>query len=189
MQSDALVGGFSDAPVDAARAFRAALNVMARPGRIEEVRGATPPEPLSVAAGVLILTLCDAETPIHLAGETDCLAVREWITFHTSAPFSGPHDAAFAVGSWDSLCSFATYRQGTPEYTDRSATLIIEMPDLQPAGARLSGPGIKSVTRLNLPAIDVFQQNARQFPLGLDFFFTCDNRVAALPRTAQVEVD
>lgn len=187
MRGEALIGGFSDAPVDAARAFRAALNVMARPGRIDQVSGARPPEPLSAGAGVLLLTLCDAETPVYLAGVADCAAVREWITFHTSAPFAGPQEAAFALGSWESLCPLETYRKGTPEYPDRSATLIVEMSDLKPDGARLTGPGIESMAALNLPEIAAFQENARQFPLGLDFFFTCKDHVAALPRTTRVE--
>ena len=59
MTADALTGGFADAPRDAARAFRAALNALARPGRIEMLAGAVPPAPLSVAAGTLLLTLAD----------------------------------------------------------------------------------------------------------------------------------
>ncbi|MCR9112897.1 MAG: phosphonate C-P lyase system protein PhnH, partial [Rhodobacteraceae bacterium] len=56
MQAEALTGGFADTPVDAARAFRAVMSAIARPGRIETVAGAVPPAPLSVAAGTLILT-------------------------------------------------------------------------------------------------------------------------------------
>lgn len=189
MQSVALSGGFSEAPVEAARAFRAALNAMARPGRIEEVGGAAPPAPLSLAAGVLLLTLCDAGTPVYLAGEADCAPVRDWITFHTSAPFAGPDAAAFAVGSWAALGPLSAYRQGTPEYPDRSATLIVEVADLQPSGARLTGPGIETAAALNLPEIAAFQQNARLFPLGLDFFFTSGARLAAVPRTTRVEAE
>ena len=96
-----LEGAFSDASRDAARAFRICLNVMARPGTIERLEGATPPAPLSTAAGTLLLTLCDAETPIHLAGGHDVAPVRDWITFHTNAPIvSDRTGAAFALGTW-----------------------------------------------------------------------------------------
>ncbi|MEM8732360.1 MAG: phosphonate C-P lyase system protein PhnH [Pseudomonadota bacterium] len=187
MQTDVLGGGFADAPVDAARAFRAAMNAMARPGRIETVTGAVPPAPLSIAAGVLLLMLCDTGTPVYLAGTHDCDTVRDWITFHTAAPFSDADRAAFAVGPWQALPPLESFRQGTSEYPDRSATLIVEMPVLTPAGARLTGPGIQRAAMLNLPDIAAMQRNARYFPLGVDFFLTCTDRLAALPRTTQVE--
>ncbi|MGK7753937.1 MULTISPECIES: phosphonate C-P lyase system protein PhnH [unclassified Roseovarius] len=187
MQTEALTGGFGDAPVDAARAFRGAMNAMARPGRIEDLTGAEPPAPLSVAAGVLVLTLCDAETPVYLAGDHDAPAVREWITFHTGAPFSGPDRAMFALGTWHALGPLEAYPVGTPEYPDRSTTLIVEVPELVAEGAVLRGPGIRDTARLRLPEVAAFQRNAKAFPLGLDFFFTCGDRVAALPRTTKVE--
>ena len=151
MHTEALTGGFGDAPVESARAFRGAMNAMARPGRIEELAGAEPPAPLSVAAGVLVLTLCDAETPVYLAGDHDAPAVREWITFHTGAPFAGPEGAMFALGSWEALGPLAAYPVGTPEYPDRSTTLIVEMPELAAEGAVLRGPGIRETARLSLP--------------------------------------
>lgn len=187
MHSDALIGGFADAPIDAARAFRAALNVMARPGRIETVNGATPPKPLSLAAGVLVLTLCDAETPLYLAGDADCPAARDWITFHTSAPLVSARHATFALGTWEALAPLESFQKGTPEYPDRSTTLIVELTELQASGARLTGPGIKRQAALSLPELAAFQENAKLFPLGLDFFFTCGDRMAALPRTTRVE--
>lgn len=187
MQTEALTGGFGDAPVDAARAFRGAMNAMARPGRIEELAGAVPPAPLSVAAGVLVLTLCDAETPVYLAGDHDAPTVREWITFHTGAPFAGPEEAMFALGTWAALGPLGAYPIGTPEYPDRSTTLIVEAPELVADGAVLRGPGIRDTARLRLPEVAAFQRNAMAFPLGLDFFFTCGTRVAALPRTTKVE--
>ena len=89
MQDAVLEGGFSEAPVEAARAFRAALEAMARPGRIETVAGAAPPAPASSAAGALLLTLCDPETPLHLAGRWDGPALRDWVRFHCGAPLVG----------------------------------------------------------------------------------------------------
>jgi alpha-D-ribose 1-methylphosphonate 5-triphosphate synthase subunit PhnH len=40
---------------------------------------------------------------------------------------------------------------------------------------------------LSLPEVAAFQANARAFPLGLDFLFTCGDRLAALPRSTRVE--
>lgn len=181
-----LAGGFADPPVDAARAFRAAMSAMARPGQIERVAGVVPPAPVSPAAGTLLLTLVDAETPLHLAGEADCGAVRDWLAFHTGAPIVGPERATFALGTWEALGPLDAYPVGLPEYPDRSATLIVEMDRLEPEGARLSGPGIEHAAALSLPERAAFQANAALFPLGLDFYFTCGDRLAALPRTTRV---
>lgn len=187
MTPNALSGGFANPSIDAAHAFRAALNAMARPGVIETVTGAAPPAPLSVAAGVLILTLTDGTTPLHLAGAHDCAAVRDWITFQTGAPLVNAAQAAFAIGTWNALQPVTCYGIGTPDYPDRSATLIVEMPVLAASGARLTGPGIKDTNQLLLPDIAAFQANRALYPLGFDTYLTAGATVAALPRSTKVE--
>ncbi len=101
MDAMSLEGGFENAPIDAAHAFRVAMRAMARPGEIETILGAKPPEPMSVAAGVLVLTLCDPDTPVYLADSHDTQEIRDWITFQTGAPFAPRTEAMFAIGSWD----------------------------------------------------------------------------------------
>ncbi|TCO73039.1 phosphonate C-P lyase system protein PhnH [Rhodovulum euryhalinum] len=187
MQMQALTGGFTDTPREAAIAFRAMLEAMARPGRIFDIAGATPPMPLSIAAGTALLVLADGTTPVHLAGAHDAPGVRDWITFHTGAPLAARGEAALAVGDWAGLLPLDAYRIGVPEYPDRSATLIVEMAALTSSGARLTGPGIETEHRLSLPEIAAFRTNRALFPLGIDFFFTADARIAALPRTTHVE--
>lgn len=186
MQTVTLTGGFRQAPVDAARAFRAAMTAMARPGDIRTITGATPPAPLSVAAGTLILTLCDPDTGLALCGACDTADVRDWITFHTGAPLVPPGEAQFAVGRWADLIPLDAFRIGTSEYPDRSATLIVEMEALEPTGAVLRGPGIRDTAHLSLPDAGAMAGNAALFPLGLDFFLTCGDRVAALPRSTRI---
>ncbi|UWR26601.1 phosphonate C-P lyase system protein PhnH [Sulfitobacter sp. S223] len=185
MHTPILEGGFADKPVDAAHAFRAVMTAMARPGDILDVTGAQPPAPLSIAAGALILTLWDPETPVFLANSHNTAEIRNWITFHTGAPLVDPRDAAFAIGTWNTL-PVASFSRGTSEYPDRSATLIIELNQLTNSGAVLRGPGIKDQAELSLPEADAFQENARLFPLGLDFIFTSGARLAALPRSTKV---
>ena len=186
MDAQLLEGGFANAPVDAAHAFRAAMNAMARPGRIEAIAGGQGPAPMSAAAATLILTLCDPETPLHLAGSLDNEAVRAWITFHTGAPLVGAGEAVFALGHWDDLMPIDRFAIGTSEYPDRSATLIVECDDLRAEGTQLRGPGIKDVAALSLPDPDVFRANHALFPLGRDFFFTSGSDLAALPRSTEV---
>jgi alpha-D-ribose 1-methylphosphonate 5-triphosphate synthase subunit PhnH len=187
MTDAALTGAFADPSADAARAFRAVLEAMARPGTIRRAEGAAPPAPLSPAAGALLLTLADADAPVHLAEGHDTQAVRAWLAFHTGAPVVARAEAAFAVGRWAALGPLSDYPQGTPEYPDRSATLIVEMEALEAEGPRLTGPGIETEARLSLPETEAFRANAARFPLGLDFVLTAGDRLAALPRTTRVE--
>lgn len=185
-QATQFAGGFSDAPIDSSHAFRAAMTVMARPGEIRTLTGAQAPAPLSEAAATLLLTLCDSETGVYLAGGADTPDVRQWLTFHTGAPLVDAAHADFAVGAWTDLQPIKAYRIGTSEYPDRSATLIVECPQLLQSGAVLSGPGIKDTAHLNLPDISAFHSNSMLYPLGLDFFFTSRTQVAALPRSTQI---
>ena len=182
-------GGFQNAPIEASYAFRAAMTAMARPGEIRTVVGAQPPAPLSVAAGTLLLTLCDPDTSVHLAGETNSDEVRSWLAFHTGAPIVPAEKANFAVGEWDDLMPLTQYHIGTPEYPDRSATLIVECQELKQQGAVLNGPGIKDTRRFSVPDSAALNVNARLYPLGCDFFFTAVDRVAALPRSTQIRAE
>ena len=151
MQAQALSGGFDNPAVQSAHAFRSVMEAMARPGQIQDITGAVPPAPLSIAAGSVLLTLCDMDTPVYLAGDADNDDVRAWLAFHTGAPLTGQSHAMFAVGVWDALMPLSEYPIGTSEYPDRSATLIVECTELATSGSTLSGPGIKSQTALSLP--------------------------------------
>lgn len=186
MDMQSLSGGFANPPQDSSRAFRAALETLARPGTIHDISGAKAPAPVSEAAATLILTLCDPETPLYLAGAHDTQDIRDWVAFHIGAPLVGPEQAMFALGTWETLSPITVFPIGTPEYPDRSTTLIVEMDALNQDGMRLSGPGIKDSAMLALPDLAPFQMNAGLFPLGLDFYFTAGTRLAGLPRTTNV---
>lgn len=188
MSEQAMSGGFANSPVESANAFRAALNVMARPGTTETVGGASAPAPVSVAAAVLLLTLCDAETPVFVAPSHASPEFAAWLAFHTGAPIVTPDRAVFAIGDWDSLSPFDPYMIGTPEYPDRSATLIVDGDmGLFAQKAILSGPGIRDTAEIALPDLAAFQANRSLFPLGLDFYFTQGNALRAMPRSSKVE--
>jgi alpha-D-ribose 1-methylphosphonate 5-triphosphate synthase subunit PhnH len=188
MQSplQSLEGGFGDPARQSAHAFRAVMDAMACPGTLQTLTGAVPPAPLSPAAGAVLLTLCDTETPLYLAPDFDPADLRAWIAFHTGAPLSTPNDCMFALGRWTDLLPLSQFRIGTSEYPDRSATLIVETEDLSQKGATLKGPGIKDTAQLSLPDVTVFHANHALFPLGLDFMFTCGDALAALPRSTEV---
>lgn len=182
-----LTGGFADPAPQSARAFRAALTALSRPGTIQTIAGARPPAPLSPAAGTLLLVLADVGTPIWLAPSHDTADLRAWITFHTGAPFVAPEQASFALGSWDALHPLDRFPIGLPDYPDRSATLIVEVERLSPTGPALRGPGIADVAHLSLPEVAAFQANRALFPQGFDCFFTSGDQLAGLPRSTIVE--
>lgn len=184
MADTRLSGGFADPARDSAVAFRAIMTAMARPGTIQDVSGGAAPAPVSPAAAIALLVLCDADTGLWLAPSVADV-LPDWVAFHTGAPVVAPGDAQFALGRWDEL-DLTAFPIGTPEYPDRSTTLIIELDTLEPAGATLRGPGIKDTAQLSLPDLAPFQTNQALFPLGLDFIFTCGNRIAALPRSTEV---
>jgi alpha-D-ribose 1-methylphosphonate 5-triphosphate synthase subunit PhnH len=59
-------------------------------------------------------------------------------------------------------------------------------------GKRLSGPGIETFSILKMEGLtERFWQDRQiqftMFPLGVDIIFTCENTLAALPRTTKVE--
>jgi len=191
MDAAALTGGFADPSRAAARAFRVALDCMARPGRVGRLAAAAPPDGLSPAAGTLLLALADADTPVWLAPGIGA-AVEAWLAFHANAPRTTvPETAVFAVGAWTDLQPLEQWPAGTPTYPDRGATLIVETPALE-GGAPLvlSGPGVAGETRIapRLPdaAGAALAANAARYPLGLDVFLTAGEAVVALPRSSRI---
>ncbi|OIQ31224.1 MAG: phosphonate C-P lyase system protein PhnH [Alphaproteobacteria bacterium MedPE-SWcel] len=188
-QADIYAGGFADPAVASAHAFRAALDVMARPGTWRSLTGAQAPTGLSEAAATLLLTLCDPDTGVYLARDIDSAALRGWLTFHTGAPLVPAAEADFAIGGWDALMPLDQFRIGSSEYPDRSATLVVEIPAQSAPNVTLTGPGIKDSARLHLPDIAALQRNAMLYPLGVDLFFTTGAQVAALPRSSQITAE
>lgn len=186
MEAHALEGGFADPAVGAALAFRAVLEAMSRPGSAHPVTGAQPPAPLGVAAGAVALTLCDHDTPVWLAPSHATREVLDWFAFHTGAPMASRTEARFAFGTWADMDPVTDFAIGTPEYPDRSATLVVEVPELGTAH-RLTGPGIRDVAQVTVPDPAAFRTNRALFPLGWDAILTCGDQLAGLPRTTTVE--
>ncbi|HEY4193292.1 MAG TPA: phosphonate C-P lyase system protein PhnH [Mesorhizobium sp.] len=194
--SATLEGGFADTVMDAQAAFRAVMNAMANPATVVAVPAqATPPAPLTQLAGSLACTLMDADTPVWLDGGLALHeAVRAWLGFHTGAPVAAsPPDAIFAlVADPSNMPALADFAQGTQEYPDRSATLVLALESLD-GGAPLTfrGPGIDgeaTFAPLGLPGdfADQWALNAARFPCGVDLILICGDRLACLPRSSRL---
>ena len=63
---------------------------------------------------------------------------------------------------------------------------IINYEKISNNGTKLFGPGIKNYTYFNLPDEKKFKNNNSLFPLGLDFFFSYENKFAAIPRSTRI---
>jgi alpha-D-ribose 1-methylphosphonate 5-triphosphate synthase subunit PhnI len=195
-EANILEGGFAEPVLDAQATFRAVMDAMARPASIVEVAPrSAPPAPLSPLVGAIACTLIDADTPMWLDPRlSESEAVRAWLGFHTGARLAAaPAEAVFALiadpGEMPPLDRFA---QGTQEYPDRSATLILQLDSLE-GGAPLTfrGPGIKgeaTIAPADLPADFARQwiENTKRFPRGLDLILTAGEALACLPRSARL---
>lgn len=196
MMNNAVFKGFNDKVFDSQDVFRAVLKAMAQPGQVVTVSSApTGPSPLMPVTAGIALSLFDHATPLWLSAQINNDAVRRYIAFHSRCPLTAqPVEAAFAIlDGLEVPANFDEFAQGTPEYPDRSTTLIVQVGDLQTgSGCCLSGPGIDTNSYLNVSDVtDHFwasmARNANNFPLGVDVILTAGNRLAALPRTTKVK--
>lgn len=192
----ALAPGLADPPHDAQQLFRAILDATSHPGRIVTLAAApVGPGTLSPAATAYLLTLADRDTPIWLADGFDRPEVRDFLRFHAGAPIVASRaDAAFGVVATGQPQPFDGFNLGTDAYPDRSATLVIEVPDLRGGPARhWRGPGIESRASVAIAGLaDDFWHdwaaNHGLFPCGVDLVFTAGTELCALPRSIAVEV-
>lgn len=194
MTAVAMRPGFADPVHDAQRTFRAVLAAMARPGTVHAVAGlAEAPAPLSPVMAAVALTLLDHETSAGLAGALDCREVQGYLAFHSGARTVAVEHAAYVLAA-AVRPALAELQQGTPEYPDRSATLIVEAGRLG-SGKRvkLRGPGIKEVATFAASGLDAefwreAAANNAGYPLGVDTIFCLEGGfIAALPRSTAIE--
>ncbi len=182
--------GLADPVLDAQASFRAILEAMSRPGRIQRIEARiTPPAPLCTAAGAALLSLADADTPLWLdAGDT----VAEWLRFHCGAPITRDIGAARFALACSAAPSLETLDVGTDEDPQLGATLILQVAGLVAGdGWRLTGPGIQHEHRLRVlgaPAdfAAAWVRNHALFPRGVDVLLCAGDSIAALPRSITI---
>lgn len=195
MPATAIASGFADPVFDSQKVFRTALEAMARPGKITRLATTLePPAPLLSTSASVLLALADYETSIWL---DDALArtpaVGDFLRFHTGVRLtSASRKADFAVVSApDRLPPLTTFAQGTPEYPDRSTTLIVQVETLANDGWQLRGPGIPGRTAFRAAPLPVdfpaqLAANRTRFPCGVDLVFATATEIAALPRSTRI---
>ena len=191
----ALARGFSDPVHDSQGVFRTVMDALARPGLVRSlVSDLTPPAPLTPELAAIALTLADADTPLWLDESLSRVPeIAEFLRFHTGAPIAAaPTGATFALLADPRHCPpFRDFAQGTPDYPDVSATLILALDRLSgDGGLGFDGPGIRGRAHLDagpLPADwpERLQANHSGFPQGIDLLFVAPGLVAGLPRSAR----
>lgn len=192
----ALPAGFAEPVLDSQRVFRAVMDALARPGSIQALRAdLAPPAPLTPELAAIALTLADHEAPLWLdAPLAAAPAVADYLRFHSGAAVAAePADAAFALIADAAQCPpFETFAPGTPDYPDRSATLVLAVSALtNDGGFVLRGPGIAQQARLAprpLPPDMAarLRANHARFPRGVDCLFVAPGCVAGLPRSTEI---
>ncbi len=190
--------GFKEPVFDSQRAFRAAMEALANPGRIRPVGRMLVDAPLPPAAAAVALALCDYETTLFLAPSIAAsTGIADYLRFHTDATLvAEPGLAAFALVDLDSdELRLATFAQGTPEYPDRSTTVIVIVDSLADGPAvTLSGPGIAGKAELRIAGlpgdfVEQWQANRAGFPLGVDIIFATSEVILGLPRSTRIAGD
>lgn len=135
--------GFAHTAHDSQACFRAVLEAMARPGRVqvlpaELLRGLHHPDGLGPALAAVLLTLTDADTRVHwgegLCPPTALVAWRAFGRFHTGlVEAANPADAdfAFTLAAHRPDTLLAALPRGEDETPQHGATLVIEAATLR----------------------------------------------------------
>lgn len=190
--TSALGVGFADPVHDAQRAFRSALDALARPGRRVDLGQPVPGLALNPAMAHLLLALSDDDTPVWWQHGAD--AAAQWLRFHTGAGIAAlPQDAAFAcIARPADMPVLHAFAQGTAAAPELSATLLIELESFDGGlGLQWHGPGIRSSHTVRVAGLppsfwSQWSANHADFPQGVDVIFCCGAQAVGLPRTTRV---
>jgi alpha-D-ribose 1-methylphosphonate 5-triphosphate synthase subunit PhnH len=191
-----MLKGFDSEVFDSQAVFRHLLMSMAYPGTIAELKTAPAgPGRLFQAAGAVLLTLLDFETPLWTDLDPDSPETL-WLTFHTGSPvIPDPAGAGFAlITDADALNGPGRFNPGTAASPDISTTLVIQAQGMDLGRhLRLTGPGIEKETFIHLVGIpEPFWENRavtnQAYPAGIDMIVVHEGRFCAIPRTTRVEV-
>ena len=189
-------GGLADPVFDAQAIFRLLMGAMAEPGTVADLGArVAAPAPLVPAAAAILAALADGDTPVWMAEPAGAgESAARWLRFQTGAPVTAdPAAAAFALlPEGDDPTGWSHFPRGTPDYPDRSATLLLPVRSLAGGEALvLAGPGIAAERRIapaGLPDgfVAALAENRAGFPLGFDLVLVCGTAALALPRSTRV---
>jgi alpha-D-ribose 1-methylphosphonate 5-triphosphate synthase subunit PhnH len=188
--------GFADPVIDSQDAFRGCVAALATPGAVVRIRtGLLPVPPFGPAATALLLALLDQDTRLWLSPGASAGSAAASLKFHTGcslAAVPGEADFAFVAGV-EELPPLESFGADAQDYPERSATVLLQVPELAERGWKLTGPGIRCESGLAVPALGVgfveqWERNRARFPRGIDLYLVCGEQVCGLPRTTRIEL-
>ena len=174
------------------RVFRCCLTALSRPWTPVAVPAFVPGEGVLYPSTMSVLiALADFETTIWLdADARGDVSIVDSLVFRTGAVITkAPAQATFAVVSRGAeLPPLEQFAQGTPDYPDRSTTVLIQVAALRSSGSSFRGPGIQTTIEGSaepLPADFETQLHANRarFPLGVDLLLLTPEHVVGVPRS------
>lgn len=189
-----LLPGFHAPVPDAQRVFKALMRAMSRPGTIVPlVVDLVPPSPLTAETAAILLALADHDTALWIDGAEAATQALSFLAFHTGVRMATQISAAtfVAAASAAHMPDLGALAQGTPEYPDRSATLLVPVTGFRAQGLRLEGPGIDGGVSFGFDGMapgfeDAWARNRAGYPCGVDIVFAAPGAVAALPRSVRI---
>ena len=195
MDVQELTPAFENPELGSEQTFRAIIAAMVHAGQLIKIRSKlSMPEQLNKASAAVCLTLLNPDTPLWTDLGWNSAAIN-WFQFHSGCSVvTEPCMAHFALITRPaSMPLLDDFKIGEDEHPKSAATLIIQVEGFNDPNVKiLSGPGIKSATPFAPAGVsknfwEQWQLQAALFPLGVDIFFTCNDILAALPRTAQTD--
>jgi alpha-D-ribose 1-methylphosphonate 5-triphosphate synthase subunit PhnH len=194
MEVQELTPAFENPELGSEQTFRAILTAMVYAGRLVKIRSKlSVPERLNKASAAVCLTLLNPETPLWTDLGWNSAAIN-WFQFHSGCSVvTEPCMAHFALITQPAdMPLLDDFKIGENEHPESAATLIIQVEGFNDPNVKiLGGSGTKSTTPFAPAGVpknfwQQWQLQAALFPLGVDIFFTCDDILAALPRTTQI---
>lgn len=175
---------------DTRETFRAVLTAMSRPGTVQ--RG-----PIDPADRAVMATLVDHEVGSYVE-DAALVAALEREGRLDRQPFEEA-EVVHVDGSTDGRVRNA--RRGSLEEPGRGATVVYRVGGViegistgnGATGLELSGPGVpgtRSLAVTGLPAaeFDAIAEAQAGYPRGIDVVFAAGDRIAAVPRSVELEV-
>lgn len=189
--------GFADGTREAQQVFRCCLQALSRPAIPVTIATALPRiGGMAPASAAVLLALADFETAVWLdAAARATPDISAYLRFHTGARIcASPADADFAlVLDPTEMPPLGSFKQGTPDYPDRSTSVLMQVARLYAHGQSFKGPGIDGKATFWAAPLprdfpEQLARNRRCFPCGVDLLFVAGNEMAGLPRSAAIQV-
>lgn len=181
---------FTPAAKESQAIFRAALQALARPGRVYKLPQVRDfPRAEARYAYAVLAALADHEVSICVTGATEAEAT--FASLGTGARLAAVAEADYVLALEDDATVPASLKRGELEVPEGGATLIARVEQLGagPLCLLLAGPGVLnagelSVTGLSTETIGARNVACASYPLGIDVFLVDpDGRMAGIPRT------